>query len=210
MVLDPANGVAKREGGCLLLQHVRSSAVEEHDSEALVHSWENGGEHRPVVECNRHNWCSFGVTETLKHFVYLVGLRIYYIETLKDFVSCWTAYILQDDTRSLQCQSCRCVLNDTEADGVLRLSKCAEKNLILLTLGNFCRGFFFFAYSEFIFDRQLTVELPLYRQYNRSFQTQTLQCNDFIEVYRHFRTYVIVTLRKMARTSQILREIVFE
>jgi len=31
MVLDPANGVAKGEGGCLLLQHVRSSAVEEHD-----------------------------------------------------------------------------------------------------------------------------------------------------------------------------------
>ena len=34
MVLDPANGVAKGEGGCLLLQHVRSSAVEEHDLEA--------------------------------------------------------------------------------------------------------------------------------------------------------------------------------
>jgi len=31
MVLDPAKGVAKGEGGCLLLQHVRSSAVEEHD-----------------------------------------------------------------------------------------------------------------------------------------------------------------------------------
>jgi len=31
MVLDPANGVAKGEDGCLLLQHVRSSAVEEHD-----------------------------------------------------------------------------------------------------------------------------------------------------------------------------------
>ena len=62
MVLDPANGVAKGEGGCLLLQHVRSSAVEEHDWEALVHSCENGGEHRPVVECNRHNWCSIGVT----------------------------------------------------------------------------------------------------------------------------------------------------
>ena len=31
MVLDPANGVAKEEGGCLILQHVRSSAVEEHD-----------------------------------------------------------------------------------------------------------------------------------------------------------------------------------
>ena len=30
-VLDPVNGVAKGEGGCLLLQHVRSSAVEEHD-----------------------------------------------------------------------------------------------------------------------------------------------------------------------------------
>ena len=43
MVLDPANRVAKGEGGCLLLQHVRSSAVEEHDSEALVHSYENGG-----------------------------------------------------------------------------------------------------------------------------------------------------------------------
>ena len=31
MVLDPANGVAKGEGGCLLLLHVRSNAVEEHD-----------------------------------------------------------------------------------------------------------------------------------------------------------------------------------
>ena len=31
MVLDPVNGVAKGEGGCLLLQHVRSSAVEEDD-----------------------------------------------------------------------------------------------------------------------------------------------------------------------------------
>jgi len=30
MVLDPANGVAKEEDGCLVLQHVRSSAVEEH------------------------------------------------------------------------------------------------------------------------------------------------------------------------------------
>jgi hypothetical protein len=30
MVLDPANGVVKEEGGCLRLQHVRSSAVEEH------------------------------------------------------------------------------------------------------------------------------------------------------------------------------------
>ena len=42
MVLDPANRVAKGEGGCLLLQHVRSSAVEEHDWEALVHFYENG------------------------------------------------------------------------------------------------------------------------------------------------------------------------
>ena len=42
MVLDPANGVAKGEGGRLLLQHVRSSAVEDKDSEALVHSCENG------------------------------------------------------------------------------------------------------------------------------------------------------------------------
>ena len=31
MVLDPANGVVKGEGGCLLLQHVRSSDVEELD-----------------------------------------------------------------------------------------------------------------------------------------------------------------------------------
>jgi hypothetical protein len=31
MVLDPANGVAKGKGGCLRLQHVRSSAIEEHD-----------------------------------------------------------------------------------------------------------------------------------------------------------------------------------
>ena len=36
MVLDPAKGVAKGEGGCLLLQHVLSSAVEEHGWEALV------------------------------------------------------------------------------------------------------------------------------------------------------------------------------
>jgi hypothetical protein len=42
-VLDPANGVAKREGSYLLLQHVRSSADEEHDWEALVHSCENRG-----------------------------------------------------------------------------------------------------------------------------------------------------------------------
>ena len=72
MVLDPANGMAKVEGGCLLLQHVRSSAVEEHDSEALVHSCENGGEHHPVAECNRHNWCSVGVTTApfiCKHLV---------------------------------------------------------------------------------------------------------------------------------------------
>jgi hypothetical protein len=31
MVLDPVNGVAKEEGGSILLQHVRSSDVEEHD-----------------------------------------------------------------------------------------------------------------------------------------------------------------------------------
>ena len=43
MVLDPANGVAKGEGGCLLLQHVRSGAVEELDWEEIVHSCENGG-----------------------------------------------------------------------------------------------------------------------------------------------------------------------
>jgi len=43
MVLDPANGVAKGEGGCLLLKHVRSSAVEEHDWGALVHACEIGG-----------------------------------------------------------------------------------------------------------------------------------------------------------------------
>jgi len=42
MVLDPAKRVAKGEGGCLLLQHVRSSAVEDKDSEALVQSCENG------------------------------------------------------------------------------------------------------------------------------------------------------------------------
>ena len=53
MVLDPANGVTKREGGCLLLQHVRSSGVEEHDWEASVHTCENGGSGgvRPVIEC---------------------------------------------------------------------------------------------------------------------------------------------------------------
>ena len=43
MVLDPANGVAKGEAGCFLLQHVRSSGVEEHDWEAPVQSCENGG-----------------------------------------------------------------------------------------------------------------------------------------------------------------------
>jgi hypothetical protein len=43
MVLDPANGVTKGEGGCLLLQHVRSSAVEEHSWDALVYFCENGG-----------------------------------------------------------------------------------------------------------------------------------------------------------------------
>ena len=55
MALDPANGVAKGEGGCLLLQHVWSSAVEEHNWEALLHSCENvgGGEHRPVAECKK-------------------------------------------------------------------------------------------------------------------------------------------------------------
>jgi len=37
MVLDPANGVAKGEGGCLLLQQVRSSASQEHDRESPVH-----------------------------------------------------------------------------------------------------------------------------------------------------------------------------
>jgi hypothetical protein len=31
MVLDPANGVAKGEGGCLRLPHIRSRAVEERD-----------------------------------------------------------------------------------------------------------------------------------------------------------------------------------
>jgi len=41
-MLGLANRVAKGEGGSLLLQHVRSIAVE-HDSEALVHSCENGG-----------------------------------------------------------------------------------------------------------------------------------------------------------------------
>jgi len=43
MVLDPANGVPKGESGCLFWQHVRSSAVEEQDLEALVHSYKNGG-----------------------------------------------------------------------------------------------------------------------------------------------------------------------
>ena len=45
MVLDPAKGMAKGEVGCLLLQHVRSSAVEEHDWEELVrviNTWETG------------------------------------------------------------------------------------------------------------------------------------------------------------------------
>jgi hypothetical protein len=31
MVLDPANGVVKAEGGCLCLQQVLTSAVEEHN-----------------------------------------------------------------------------------------------------------------------------------------------------------------------------------
>jgi len=43
MVLDPVNRVAKGDGGCLLLQHIQSSAVEEHDWEAPIHSCENGG-----------------------------------------------------------------------------------------------------------------------------------------------------------------------
>ena len=77
MVLDPVNGVAKGEGGCLLLQNVRSSAVEEHDWEALVHSCKNGGKHRPVVECNRHNWCSVGVTTSSPHHSFLYTIYIY-------------------------------------------------------------------------------------------------------------------------------------
>ena len=58
-MLDPANGVAKGEGDSLMLQHVQSSAVEEHDWETLVYSCENGrGEHLPGVERSSHNWCS--------------------------------------------------------------------------------------------------------------------------------------------------------
>jgi len=43
MVLDTTNGVAKGEGGCLLLQHVRSNAVEEHDWEAPYIPLKMGG-----------------------------------------------------------------------------------------------------------------------------------------------------------------------
>jgi len=35
MIFDPANGVTNGEAGCLLLQHVRSSAVEEHEDKLL-------------------------------------------------------------------------------------------------------------------------------------------------------------------------------
>ena len=87
MVLDPANGVAKGEGGCLLLQHVRSSAVEEHDWETLVHSCENRGEHRPVAECSRHNWCSVGVTASFETAPFICKRSV-----------------LQDDTRPIQYQ----------------------------------------------------------------------------------------------------------
>ena len=99
MVLDPANGMAKGEGGCLLFQQVRPSAVEEHDWEALVHSCENGGEHRLVVECNRRNWCSVGVTtsyvnffklnfETAQFFVYTLYMLIFaYVSTGLYFVT---------------------------------------------------------------------------------------------------------------------------
>ena len=54
MVLDPANGVAKGEGGCLLLWKRNKK-----HSYIPVKIW---GEHRPVVESNRHNWFSAGVT----------------------------------------------------------------------------------------------------------------------------------------------------
>jgi len=34
------------------------------------------GEHRPVVECNRHNWCSFRVTTSFPHHYFLHTLYI--------------------------------------------------------------------------------------------------------------------------------------
>jgi len=99
MMLGPANGVAKGEIGCLLLQHVRSSAVEEHDWEALVHSCENGGGHRPVVKCNGHNWCSVGVTTVPFFCVYPVFLQTYILlvyiiwQQIKNrFLFCTTCY----------------------------------------------------------------------------------------------------------------------
>ena len=54
MVLDPANGVDKGEGGCLLLWKRNKK-----HSYIPVKIW---GEHRPVVQSNRHNWFSAGVT----------------------------------------------------------------------------------------------------------------------------------------------------
>jgi len=47
--------VAKGEGCYPRLHHVRSSAEEEHDLEALVHSCENGEVLRPIVGCNDHS-----------------------------------------------------------------------------------------------------------------------------------------------------------
>ena len=59
MVLDPANGVAKGEGGCLLLQHDHFSAVEEYDWEALVRSYENGGS-----------------TVQLQNVIFIIGVQV--------------------------------------------------------------------------------------------------------------------------------------
>jgi hypothetical protein len=58
MVLDSANGVAKGEGGCLHLQHVRPSAVEEHDREALVQYIPvkmGGGGHTVILRSKLHH-----------------------------------------------------------------------------------------------------------------------------------------------------------
>jgi hypothetical protein len=37
-----------------------------------------GGGHRPVIECNRHNWCSVGVTTSFPHhsFVYIQYIAV--------------------------------------------------------------------------------------------------------------------------------------
>jgi len=40
-----------------------------------------GGQHRPVVECNSHNWCSVGVTTSFPHhsFVYTLYIALLFL-----------------------------------------------------------------------------------------------------------------------------------